>query len=66
VIDVDDGTVHHVSGSGTGTASWSPDGSMLAIFEAGDIVVMRADGTNGIRIVDTTSRETSPLWWPGG
>jgi Tol biopolymer transport system component len=66
VVDVDDGTVHHVSGAASGTTSWSPDGSMLAIFDDGDVLVMNADGEDSFRIVDTASRETSPLWRPGG
>jgi Tol biopolymer transport system component len=66
VVDVGDGSTEHLTGSGTGTVSWSPDGSVLAIFDSGEIVVMKADGTERIRIGHTDARETSPMWQPGG
>jgi Tol biopolymer transport system component len=66
VIDVADQSTEHLTGSGTGTVSWSPDGSVLAIYDSGDIVVMKADGTDRIRIARTDAQETSPMWQPGG
>jgi hypothetical protein len=66
VVDVGNGDVRHVSGAGTGLVSWSPDGSVLAIFDTGDIVVMKADGKDRIRITDTDTQETNPIWQPSG
>ena len=64
MIDVKSGTSVHITGAGTGTVSWSPDGSTIAIFDGGDIVVMSLDGTDRIRVVDTSARETTPMWQP--
>jgi Tol biopolymer transport system component len=66
VVDVADRSTEHLTGSGTGTVNWSPDGSVLAIFDSGDIVVMKADGTDRIRIAQTDVLETSPMWQPSG
>lgn len=66
VVDVGSGDVHHISGSGSGLVSWAPDGAVLAIFDSGDISIMKPDGTDKIRIAVTDAQETNPIWQPGG
>ena len=66
VVDVGSGDVHHISGSGSGSVSWAPDGAVLAIFDSGDISIMKPDGTDKIRVAVTDAQETNPIWQPGG
>nr|MDQ3007930.1 hypothetical protein [Chloroflexota bacterium] len=50
--------------------AWSPDGSRIAFASARDgnyeIYVMKADGTDQIRLTDDPAYDMSPVWSPDG
>jgi TolB protein len=52
------------SGGGYARPRWSPDGSQLAFLKAGQLWVMRADGTGKRRL--TTRAAAGPSWSPDG
>jgi len=50
-------------------ATWSPDGTRIASFSAGDtsdIFVMNADGTGMLNLTDSSEGEYWPVWSPNG
>ena len=47
-----------------GGATWSPDGSRIAFFANGDVLVMDADGTNVTQLTDDDGFDESPTWSP--
>ena len=61
-----DGSDPHKVGSHAGTPSWSPDGRWViyARFEgqAGDIYVVRPDGSDERQVTNTPSSEADPVW----
>lgn len=62
----------------SGWATWSPDGSRLAIdsaradvdpnddVETNDIFTMRPDGSDVVKVTDSVGRNGSPSWSPDG
>jgi Tol biopolymer transport system component len=45
---------------------WSPNGRLLAFHRAGDIWVMRADGSAAHRITSGSANDINPSWSPDG
>jgi Tol biopolymer transport system component len=45
---------------------WSPNGRLLAFHRAGDIWVMRADGSGAHRITSGSANDINPSWSPDG
>src|SRR6476659_8566054 len=69
VVNSDGSNLHKV-GSHGGAPSWSPDGRWViyARFDgrAGDIYVVRPDGSDERQVTDTPSSEADPVWSPLG
>ena len=42
--------------------AWSPDGKQIAYEYSSEIYVINDDGTNQVRLTDTTGRNMSPAW----
>lgn len=63
-----DGTVRQLTRLPRGAFSpaWSPDGRWIAFVAAGDIFVMRADGSDIRRLGGTPGDDDSPDWSPDG
>ena len=45
---------------------WSPNGDMIAFEKAGEIWVMRADGTHMRRLTNQRASDGNPAWSPDG
>ena len=45
---------------------WSPDGRQVVFYEAGDIYIMDADGSNIKRLTEGPDSEICPTWSPDG
>jgi dipeptidyl aminopeptidase/acylaminoacyl peptidase len=58
------GETRLTSGGGYARPRWSPDGKQLAYLKAGQLGVMRADGTGQRRL--TTRAAAGPSWSPDG
>ncbi|MEI2775974.1 MAG: hypothetical protein V9G19_08370 [Tetrasphaera sp.] len=55
------------SGGGVGDAAYSNDGTKIAFHKKGDLYVMKANGTQVVRLTATpTVSETNPSWSPDG
>lgn len=67
VVDSDGSNPHKVGTHG-GTPSWSPDGRWViyARFEgrAGDIYIVRPDGSDERQVANTPASEADPVWSP--
>jgi len=48
------------------SASWSPDGQMLAYTNGGELFVARADGTDSRKLFSMKSLVSDPVWSPDG
>jgi hypothetical protein len=59
-----DGTEAHRIGAG-GAAAWSPDGQWLAFADAGDLWIVRRDGSDRRRLTATHAREAVVTWLAG-
>ncbi|HET7855016.1 MAG TPA: LpqB family beta-propeller domain-containing protein [Gaiellaceae bacterium] len=46
--------------------AWSPDGARIAFVRAGDVHVVRADGTNQRALTSGAPEDSSPDWSPDG
>lgn len=46
--------------------AWSPDGTEIAFIRAGDVYVMRVDGSATRRLTSTRGEERHPTWAPDG
>jgi len=54
------------SGGYNVTASWSPDGSKLAVIHRGDVWIAFSNGNKPIQITKTLVKEGRPGWSPDG
>ena len=50
----------------TKTASWSPDGSKLAVIHRGDVWIASTNGDKPVQITNTKEQERYPWWSPDG
>ncbi len=48
------------------SASWSPDGQMLAYTNGGELFVARADGTDSHKLFSMKNLVSDPVWSPDG
>ncbi len=48
------------------SASWSPDGQMLAYTNGGELFVARADGTDSRKLLSMKKLVSDPVWSPDG
>jgi len=71
ILDLQTGEKTKLAGSGRNcSASWSPDGTRLAVSygdpDNGGIYIMTADGRNSARLTDASTIDCRPKWSPDG
>lgn len=72
-VNPDGSDLRHLTpgnGGEDGDPAWSPDGAQIAFQSSrsgtGDIYVMDGDGSNVLRLTDSSQSESEPTWSPDG
>ncbi|HEV2707510.1 MAG TPA: M12 family metallo-peptidase [Pyrinomonadaceae bacterium] len=65
-IDADGRNAAILTNSFDATPEWSPDGTKIAFYRAGNIHIMNADGSNPRRLTTSMVLESGPSWSPDG
>ena len=58
--------VHLTTGTTAHGPRWSPDGTLIAYYQNGDIWAMRANGSGKHRITSGSASDINPDWSPNG